>query len=430
MSSRMTTVSKRAAVLGICVIAAMACSDFLEVTDPGRYTDDALNTPIALKAVANGIETDFSSNMGSLIFYLGEMSDELMATGTWNPDFDVDQGRTPTLTSQGSGQYQGSWLSSRTAAQKAQERFKAVMPDSADRTELMARVVAVEGWANLFMGMYNCESPDAPNGKIVSDIEMYKLAIPLLTKAATIAKAAASPNYERFAIAGRARANLLAGNLDAALADAQTIPDSYLFTSKYSNAGGAPSNYLVTVAYRGRNKAAGLDKIHWAKVDTIAGYMIDPYSGQLDKRMPITHPRNERGADGVTQHYNEEKYRDPADDVPMTHGKEMRLIEAEVYFRKGDLVKAMERINYVRNLGAMPPITNATTQAQVQDALLWERFVNLFLEGQRMLDLHRFGIAKAVLGGTRPTKFPLTTSEIQLNTNVNGSLTGRCLPMS
>ncbi len=422
--------SKRAAALILSGVAVISCSDFLEVTDPGRYTDDALNTPIALAAVANGIEGDFTSQMGSLIFYYGEMSDELMATGTWNPDFDIDNGRVPTLTSQGSVQYQGNWLGSRIASQKAQERFQTVMPDSADRTLLMARVVAIEGWANLFLGMYNCESPKSANGDIVSDIEMYKMAIPLLTKAASIAKTAGSVPYERFAIAGRARANLFAGNLDAALADAQTIPDDYVYSAKFSNAGGSVSMYLVTVAYRGRNKAAGLDKIHWAKVDTIAGFMKDPYSGQLDKRMPITHPRNERGADGVTQHYNEEKYKDPADDVPMTHGREMRLIEAEVYYRKGDFVKAMERINYVRNLGQMPPITGATTDTQVRDALLWERFVNLFLEGQRMNDLHRFGLTRSVLGPNRPTKAPLTTNEINLNPKVNGSLSGRCLPMS
>ena len=429
MSSRLLLLSKRTAVVAISTLTvAVACSDFLEVSDPGRYTDDALNTPLALRAVANGVESDFTSALDNVAWTVGHMSDEYMATGTWNPDFDVDLGRTPTLASQGSGNAQGTWLSARTASQMAQERFKTVMPDSADRTEIMARVVAIEGWANLFLGMFNCESPNAPNGDIVSDAEMYKLAIPLLTKAATIAKAANSQLYERFAVAGRARANLLAGNLDAALADAQTIPDSYIFSSKFSNAGGAPTNYIADVSYRTRLKAAGLDQRHWSKVDTIAGFIVDPFGGGLDRRLGITHPRNERGADGVTQHYNQEKYKDPADDVPLTHGREMRLIEAEVHMKKGDLVKAMERINYVRNLGNMPPITNATTAAQVQDALLWERFVNLYLEAQRMNDLHRFGVARAVLGPNRPLKFPLTANEIQYNPHVNGSLQGRCLP--
>ena len=146
MSSRVMLVSKRTAVLtALSFAGVVACSDFLDIEDPGRYTDDALNTPLALKAVANGVEADFLGDLDNLAYYLGEMSDEYMATGTWNPDFDVDQGRTPTLTNQGQGQTQTSFLNNRTAAQKAQERFKTVMADSADRTELMARVVAVEG---------------------------------------------------------------------------------------------------------------------------------------------------------------------------------------------------------------------------------------------------------------------------------------------
>jgi hypothetical protein len=413
----------------ILATAAVACSDFLEVEDPGRYTDEALNSPLALVAVANGVESDFFGGMANIAYRLGEMSDEYMHTGTWNPDDNVDKGLTPTLTNNGTGQFQGGFLGSRTEAQKAQERFTKVMGDSANRNVLMARVVAVEAWANLWLGMYNCESPVAPDGAIVPDIEMYKLAIPLMTKTATIAKAAGSLEYERLAISGRARANLLAGNLDAALADAQTIPDTYVFTAKYSNAGAAPSNTIVTLTYRGRLKAAGLDKLHWSKVDTIAGFMRDPWTLAHDKRLAFTHPPNERGADGSTQHYNQEKYTDPADDVPVTHGMEMRLIEAEVYMKKGNLTAAMERINYVRGKAGLAAVT-ATTAADVQEKLLWERFAQLYLEGHRMNDLHRFDQVRAVLGANRPRKFPLTTSEIQLNTNVNGSLEGRCLPVS
>ena len=81
----------------------------------------------------------------------------------------------------------------------------------------MARVVATEGWANLLLGLNNCESPKTANGEIVGSVEMFNLAVPLLTRAATIAKAANSATYERFAIAGRALANLYAGNLNDAL---------------------------------------------------------------------------------------------------------------------------------------------------------------------------------------------------------------------
>jgi hypothetical protein len=425
ISARMVTPG----VLALAVVAASGCEDFLEVQDPGRYTDDALNTPLALNAVANGVEGDFTGAFANIAWNFGQMGDELMHTGTWNPHNQLDRGQTPTLVNQGTGQPQGGFLSDRTASQKAQERFLNVMGDTASRSELMARVVAIEGWANLALGMFNCESPTEPNGPIVSDIEMFQLSIPVLTEAASIANAAGSTRYENFAIAGRARANLLAGNLDAALADAQRIPDDFMFAAPYSAAASAPTNTLAAFAHRSQLKAGGLEQRHWSKIDTIAGFMRDPWTGELDRRVPVTHLPNERGADGVTQFYNQEKYAELGDDVPMTHGMEMRLIEAEVYMRKNDLVRAMERINYVRAEANLDPVT-ATTAAEVQEKLLHERFAQLFLEGQRMLDLHRFGIMDEVLGADRPTKFPLTSNEIQLNTNVAGRLDGRCMPMS
>lgn len=421
--------ARKVAAPALAILVAGACSDFLEVQDPGRYTDEALNTPLALTAVANGVEGDFTSSVDDMAWDFGQMSDELMHTGTWNPDADLDKGNTPTLTSQGAGQYQGTWLGDRLAAQKAQERFTTVMGDTANRSELMARVVAVEGWANLYMGMYNCESPAEPNGEIVSDMDMFNLAIPLLTEAAGIASAANSTKYERFAIAGRARANLYSGKLDAALADAQSIPDDFMFAAPFSGAASAPSNVLVQFAHRSELKAAGLDQRRWATIDTIAGMMKDPWTGELDARVSVSHLPNERGADGVTQFYNQDKYENREDDVPITHGMEMRLIEAEVQLKKGNLAAAMERINYVRGKAGLDPVT-ATTEADVQAKLLHERFAQLFLESHRMHDLQRFGLVDEVLGAGRPTKFPLTSGEIQLNQHVNGQLQGRCLPTS
>ena len=409
----------------VATLTIAACSDFLEVEDPGSFTDEALNDPTALQAVANGVESDLMTLIYDMAWNTGLMSDEYMHTGTWNPSDDLDKGRAPILG--GSGGVQSTLLQRRTAAQRAQERFQNVMGDTANKNVLMARVVAAEGWANLLLGMNNCESPRSADGEIVPSVEMFKLAIPILTRAAGVARAANSTTYEHFAIGGRALANLYAGNLDAALADARLIPDNYVFTAKFS--GNGPSNYIVVVSYRGRNKAAGLDSRHWAKVDTIAGFMRDPYTGQHDRRLGITHPRNERGADGVTQHYNQEKYTSIDADIPMVSGWEMRLVEAEVQLKKGNLTEAMALINKVRANAKLDPVT-ATTAAQVQQHLLWERFAQLYLQGKRLYDLQRFNVFASVIGTERPMQYPLDNTEIQLNSNTKGSLAGRCLPMS
>ena len=412
-------------VLGACA-AGISCSDFLEVEDPSRFTDDALNNPLALAAVANGVEADLLQQVDDYGWQFGHMSDELTHTGTWNPDADIDKGRSPSVLGGGGG-FQSNLLSRRTAAQKAQERFLTVMGDTANRTSLMARVVAVEAWSNLYMGMYNCESPKEPLGQIVPSTEMFKLSIPLFTKAADIARTAKSTVHEQWAIAGRARAKLYAGDLDGALTDARLVPSSFVYSAKFNST--TASNTLVSFAHRSRLKAAGLDRHHWAKVDTIAGFVRDPYTGENDRRLPITHQPNERGADGVTQYYNQEKYKDLGADVTQVSGWEMRLIEAEVHMRKGNLAEAMNLINAVRANAGLSAVT-ATTAAKVQEHLLWERFAQFYLEGMRMYDLHRFNLVASVLGTDRPTQYPLDGSEITLNPNTNGSLEGRCFPKS
>ncbi|HUF51832.1 MAG TPA: hypothetical protein VMN60_13480, partial [Longimicrobiales bacterium] len=157
--------------VAVMVVATSSCGDFLSVSDPGRFTDDALNTQQALLAVANGVEADLVQTVDNFAWTFGHMSDELIHTGTWNPDRDRDAGRDPN-TLGGTGGFQGGLLQDRLAAQKAQERFTKVMGDTAARSLLMARVVAVEAWANLYMGMFNCESPKEPNGAIVSALDI------------------------------------------------------------------------------------------------------------------------------------------------------------------------------------------------------------------------------------------------------------------
>jgi hypothetical protein len=63
----------------------------------------------------------------------------------------------------------------------------------------------------------------------------------------------------------------------------------------------------------------------------------------------------------------------------------MRLIEAEVALRAGDVTTAMSRINTVRALVPVPTVT-ATTAADAWLALDRERHLTLWLEGRRLRD--------------------------------------------
>jgi len=413
---------KRGALIALVVTAAAACDDFLSVQDPGRFTDEALDSPSALNAVANGVEGDMWAVYDDFATFGGLMTDELQHTGTWSQWEDMDRGRIGPAIGTDNGVHRD-LLFARTAAQKAQERFTRVMADSVNRTELMARVVAAEAWINLLMGMHACESPPAPLEAPVPDVEIFTRSIPIFTRAIDIATAANSSEYVLFATAGRARANLFVDNLDAALTDAQQVPDDFVYAARFSET--AVSNSIVSFAHYSRLKAGGLDPLQQPKVDTIAQAMRDPFTGQLDSRLPFT--RQGRGADNTKIFYNQEKFTTLSDDVPMATGLEMRLIEAEVLMRQGNLPAAVEKINHVRQVAGLDAhSTEGLTPELVQDYLLWERFAQLYLEGHRMHDLARFGLVTEVMGPGRAIKFAMDTGELQLNPHTSGNTAGRC----
>jgi hypothetical protein len=419
-------------IAGAAALGIAACGDLLEVEDPSRFTDEALNTPLALRAVANGVEGDMHLAHDTYVIFSALLADEYMHTGTWGQYDDVSIGRIRAEGIGNDGGLQASYLQTRLAAQKAMERFRTVMGDTAERSPLLAQVKAVEGWTNLLMGQLNCEGPLEPGGVAVSDSAMIAAAIPLLTEALTLASSAgdAARTYGDFARAGRARANLLSGNYDAALADAQALPMSFEYLAQFSVATGGQNNLVYDNTHRDRRKAAGVRNVLWARIDTLRGFYLDPATGDPDPRVPIVHRGGTRGVDGVKLHYSAEKYTALDDDIAMTHGPEMRLIEAEVYWRKGDFATAIARINAVRAAAGLDPIQNPGTSQGVFDALINERFAQLFLEGQRAHDLYRFGLVRSVLGADRATKFALDNNEIIRNDNIPDAVPGRCPAIS
>jgi hypothetical protein len=344
-----------------------------------------------------------------------------MHTGTWTGYEDDDVGRhRPGV---GNSVAQGNLNQIMTAAAKAEERFKRVLGDAdAMKSKMMAQVTAAAAWAPLLMGMVNCESVVEPNGPAVSDTAAVRFAIPLLTRAIEVATGANQPLYANFARAGRARAYLLTGDYDKALADAAAIPDGFTYNARFSNA--SSSNALVTLNHYTENKAAGLDSRRWGQVDTtVAGgdAFIDKWTNEPDPRVPIVHRTGNRlGVDGRTKFYSHNKYKTRDDDIPMTHWREMRLIEAEVYWRKGQFQNAIDRMNEVRADAGLDDLTNPGTSQGVLDMLLEERFATLFLEGQRANDLYRFNLFPAVIGTGYSTKFPMNTGEALNNPNAGG----------
>src|SRR3954468_21245052 len=144
-------------VLGVAIAAAatttIACKDFLKVEDPGRFTNEALESPTVLTAVANGVEGQFQQIFDDFVVFTGLNSDELINSSTWIEWADVSTGAVrgdwPTATP-GWSVAQDELLRTRYSAQAAADRLTRVLgADAANKSPLMAQVKVYEAWADL-----------------------------------------------------------------------------------------------------------------------------------------------------------------------------------------------------------------------------------------------------------------------------------------
>tara|TARA_Y100000748_G_scaffold296875_1_gene290187 strand:- start:1506 stop:2810 length:1305 start_codon:yes stop_codon:yes gene_type:complete len=420
------------------LLAFLACDDdLLTVQDPARYTSPDLDG--ALDAVANGVEGDLYATHDGFVAYSALASDEYQHTGTWAGWDDVDHGRFRFATSPADGIMNG-YLRTRWFANSTAERLEKVLGSAAASDKMMAQIQTTKAWALLMMGEGFCEGVIEENGPVVTDVQMTTAALAELTTAMATAQAAGATAYYNWALAGRARANLWLGNWDAALADAKAVPDGFVHYAQYSGNSSRQQNWIVFVATIGYNNAGGVREKWWPHVDTDKEMLIDPYTKQLDKRVEIWHDPGTIGVDGKTDYYSQWKYKDGEADVPMTHSDEMKLIEAEVYYQKGDYAGAQTVLNALRAAVDLDPLPTTTDKAKVMEYLLHETFAELWVEGRRMSYLHRWGktaeIFKPINDANnlrplpRPSKFPMSYSEATYNTQIDNSLSSRCLPMS
>jgi len=429
----MTTIAGRAAAYAgavALVVFGAACGSALDVPNPQAFGDDALNNPIILKNVANGAEGALHQAFDDYIVYTELLSDEIESTSTWIDWEDVSEGRVRhDWPNQFSFSFtQDQILQARFAAQSATERINNVLAADAATSPLRAQTMLVDALSDLLLGTGYCESPLVPDGPRSPDTEVFAQAVTKFTAGLEAAQAItgdadAQRKWTNVAHAGRARANLMAGNYDAAKADAQAVDPGFEYQALYSEAGGYNTTSNPGEQFnQNRNRSGGLRRLYHSRVHVIdsvttgEAYLRDWSSGQDDHRMAVTRFEGQLGVNNRFAYYGITKYADRTSPIRMLSKIESNLVEAEVAMRAGDYATEAQILNVMRARPgvALPPIT-ITTAAQAQDALVNERMAELWVEGSRMQDLYRFNLVTQILGPSRATKLPLSTTEVLNN---------------
>ena len=414
--------------LTAAVVLAAGCSGVFDVEDPQAFGNADLNDPVIVRNVADGAEGALQQSVDDVIVHTSLLGDEVESTSTWIEWEDVSEGRL-----------RGDWattgtfsvgmdnvLRARYAAQSAAERIKTVLGSAANTSPLLTQVSWVDGFADLFLGMSFCEGPLTQGGPRSPNTAFFSQAVTKLSAALTLANGLAAADKAKWVpviTASRARANLFAGNLDAALADAQAIPAGFHKDAIYADAAAVQQSWTGNQFHQNRNRSGGLRRKYHTRVlgaftnsSYTTGYLADWYdTTKPDPRMAVTRKEGELGVNNRFAYFGITKYNDRGADQPMVTSKEMNLIAAEVYMKKNDYANMAAKLNVERTAVGLAPIPAPTNAADALTALLNERMAVLFVEGFRAYDLHRYNLVGTALGPGRATMLPLSRNEILAN---------------
>ncbi len=422
---------------GLCLLAAAvsslalaACNDMLDVPAPSQIPADQLEVPGNAPLLVSGAMSDFDCALGAYIVMGGLISDELEdgteTAARWVYDRrDVAPSDAIYAIDDCTGI--GTYSPLNKARASADNIYRLLsgwtdeeIPSDADRTELMATAAAYGGYARVLIGEMFCQSvishiePDQSisYGPVLTQEQMWESADSTLTAALDLATQAGDEDLVNMILVGRARARLDLGRVADAKADADLVPPGFVYDASSASRANRQHNRIFDAS----NPVSGSS----ASVDTQYYRMHDP-------RVPVDSTGDTTGAKVLF--FAQLKYTSADQPIPIASGKEAQLISAEGDIAAGHPGDAVDKIDAIRATYGMAPYTGPQDAPTVKALLIEERRRDLWLEGQRLGDVQRYGIALKpapgepyVFGDTygNTTCLPLPDAELQANPNAGG----------
>jgi hypothetical protein len=429
-----------------------ACSGLLDVKNPNNVSADSLNNPTAGFAIANGAQAALAYGWGAILTEYATVTDELTWSGSRDGFRELDVGTLLNPTNEftdaafpwvGRARWEADLAIKKLATFDAAGTIK-------DRNDLarsylygaLAYTMIGDNFNNFPIGS-DLRQSAPPLGRAKMD-SVYKVAIAYATAGLAIAQATGNTSLQLALTAMRARAEhakavwalihpvgpgVPTGGSPlvkdaAAGADAQAaiyLADSVVKSSNWKfrfNYSPATIDNYIGAWVNGRQEMRFGDRfVNRAAKDTlrdaVSVAVLPP--GVVDPE--IRRAVIEFVGKPATQSYQ-----------PLTSlsERELHLILAEAALATGDTIGSTSglavHINYRRRLDGMLAYDPANVaHPRPLAMLMYERQVNLFLQGRRLQDLYRFGIkadnwqpgSDAI--GTPGTLFPITQVELLSN---------------
>jgi hypothetical protein len=417
--------SNRRKLYRLAVLAALvpfaACSDILslDVEAPGRISDGDLNITNAMAGIAAGAQYNLTDAFDATMFQAAMAAKDIGYGGSYGFDaiplglfkYDVEDWGEYTTMSR-----------ARWTAEHGLLRMKEVLGATQYEKDVsVARAYLAAGIANRLLGEIQCRvnfdelvdgeyvaGPDRPH------TDAFTRADSLLTRAIAVGTAAGSSaaSIVTAAYGGRASIRAWLGQWSAAASDAAKVPTTFTWNTTFSSTN---TNYLWQET-NGRREYS----VYHSFWDSVTA----------DPRVPWE-KTTQKGQDGQTPFYHQLKYKSNDADIPITHGAEMRVLQAEAALRQSppDYAAAQTYLNQARSKWNMAALTLPTNPTDAWATLRRERYATTWLEGRKIWDWRRWSVEGAPMKDPesegRDLCWPISQAEQRANPNIKAGAGGQ-----
>jgi hypothetical protein len=417
-------------VLAVALLGTLSCSadEIVEAETPDIVPPETLTGPEALPTIRGAAIGDFALAYGGsgadgsggtegVIMTSGLLGDEWINSETFPTRIEIDR-RGPISTTNATAE---GWFRTISRARNitaiAASRFRQYSPDTT-RDVGLTEVLSLNGFTYLFFGENYCSgvpfSTANPDGTLIYGAPLttaqmldtaearFDQALAAANALVTTAVGATARNrYIWLASVGRARALLDQGQFAAAAAAVAAVPDSFRYMFYHSENTARQNNGVFNANVINERYSVG-------DGEGTNGLL---YRAANDPRVRFVRTGGtDLGFDGITPQWDQLRYLDRRDSIPLATGVEARLIQAEAFLQVGDTLNFLARHNGVR--GAPPAYTRVgaplaalstagLTANQVVNLHFQERAFWLWLTAHRLWDMRRLARPTAAGGYAR-----------------------------
>lgn len=386
-----------------------ACS--FEVVNPGPVEDDFLDNSDAHAAVVEGARRALSEGLNTVATTTSAVSREMFPSGSTG-SFGISNFQQEGIIFWDDTHV--SWTTQQQArflAEDAVRRFaESGEVENPGAYPLSAEAALLAGFANRLLGENFCEavidgSEAQPSTVFLTRAEDW------FTEAITIATAAGEQEIIDAATAGRASVRVDLGDWAGAVADAQAVPEEFLYVAPYFPLAqdqfnriywaGAGQPYLSVSVWNTQWEeyyaTTGDPRVSWQWRSLATGEIFDAFEdgppadeiAEATKGDAAVAIVEDSIPNGSVPFFQQTKHGSEGAPITLASKWEMNLIEAEAALLNGQVGPALDLMNLRRADLGIDELTAATLD-EAWTLLKRERGIELWLEARRMNDIRRW----------------------------------------